>query len=302
MKPPPEDTLVKETKQLAARNGLELTGDLTFNEMGLDYRIAFAQDRQGLKWVLRIPRRDDLRAKIEHEARVLRFVKHQLRIQVPDWQVCTPHLIAYPLLDAPIALTYDAQTHVVTWHADPHCDDYIESLAQVLVDLHASPVPEAVSAKLLFSTPEQARAKILTDLARVKSEVGVSDEFERQLKTWVDNETLWPKFSSLIHGDLYAGHLTVDSSSRISGIIDWSEAEVTDPSIDFVGHLAALSPESLETLVSAYARRGGRVWPGMIRQIKARLVASPLRYALYAIQTGNPGHLAAAKSQLGGQT
>jgi hypothetical protein len=39
----------------------------------------------------------------------------------------------------------------------------------------------------------------------------------------------------------------------------------------------------------------------MIGQIKARLVASPLRYALYAIQSGNPDHLAAAKSQLGGQ-
>lgn len=296
---PNSQALVEETLQIAARHGLELTEELSFNEMGLDFRVAFAKDIRGQRWVLRIPRRSDLFPRIEHEAKILHFVKRRLHVQVPNWQVCTAELIAYPMLLDPVALTFDSETYAVTWHIDQHSENYVESLASLLVDLHASPVPEAMAEGISLSTSEMARTKLLADLERVKNEIGIGNELECQLRNWLEDDRMWPAFSVLVHGDLYAGHVTADSSSRITGVIDWSEAEIACPSIDFAGHLAAFGQESLEKLVVAYARLGGRTWPTMTEQIKARHAASPLRYGLFAITTGNQDHLAAAKAQLG---
>lgn len=297
----PSDTssLTLETLQLAARHGLNLESDPIFNEQGLDFRVAFARDDAGRRWVLRIPRRADMLPKIEGEARILDFVKHQIPAQVPDWQVCSSELIAYPLLTDDTALTFDAQTHAVTWNIDRHAREYITSLAELLAALHAAPVSGAVAAGIPCSTPETARAKVLDDLERVRLEIGMRKDFEHRWRSWLDDDRLWPDFSVLVHGDLYAGHVTVDARSRISGVIDWSEAEVSDPSIDFSGHLAAFGPQSLQELVSEYARAGGRTWATMVEQIENRHSASPIKYGLFALMSRDEEHLAAARAQLG---
>lgn len=294
-----ENNLATDSIKLATRYGINLVEEPSFNEMGLDFRIAFAKDINNTKWVLRIPRREDLFLKIEKEAKILNFVKSRIAVQVPEWKVCTKELVAYPMLLDSIALTFDSQTYDVTWHIDKHSDIYIESLANTLVSLHASSVDEATANGISYSTSSTIKTQLLADIERVKKEIGLGSELEAQLRTWINNEAIWPSFSVLVHGDLYAGHVTADSSSRITGIIDWSEAEITDPSIDFVGHLAVFGEESLEKLVSSYVLSGGRDWPGMIEQIKARHVASPLRYAIFALNTGSEEHLAAAKTQLG---
>jgi macrolide phosphotransferase len=240
-----------------------------------------------------------MRPKIEREARILDFVKHQIPAQVPDWQVCSAELIAYPRLTDDTALTFDAQTHAVTWNMAQHARAYITSLAPLLAALHRAPVSGAFAAGIPCSTPQQARAQVLDDLERVKSELGMRADLEGQWRRWIDDDRLWPDFSVLVHGDLYAGHVTVDASARISGVIDWSEAEVSDPSIDFTGHLAVFGPESLEALVSEYARAGGRTWATMVEQIEHRHSASPIKYGLFALVSRNEEHLAAARAQLG---
>ncbi len=69
---------------LAARHGLKLHGPLTVNELGLDYRIVIATVDDGRRWVLRIPRRAEVSAKVEPEARVLAMLKNRLPFAVPD--------------------------------------------------------------------------------------------------------------------------------------------------------------------------------------------------------------------------
>ncbi|PMR75824.1 macrolide 2'-phosphotransferase [Billgrantia endophytica] len=291
--------LVADTLALAARHGLHLAGDVTFNETGLDFRVGFATDTTGRRWVLRIPRRDDVQPKIEREARILDFVKHRLPVEVPDWQVLGPGLVAYPMLADPMALVFDAETHTVTWNIDPEAETYVVSLAEVLVALHASPVAEAVAAGIPDASPEEARVKVHQDLESVKREIGIGRELEERCRRWLDNDKLWPDFSVLTHGDLYVGHVTAAADARVSGVIDWTEAEISDPSIDFSGHLSAFSPESLERLVAAYELAGGRTWPAMVEHIKERHAASPIKYGVFAIVTGIEQHLAAAKAQLG---
>ena len=69
---------------LAARHGLKLHGPLTVNELGLDYRVVIATVDDGRRWVLRIPRRAEVSAKVEPEARVLAMLKKRLPFAVPE--------------------------------------------------------------------------------------------------------------------------------------------------------------------------------------------------------------------------
>ena len=89
---------------LAARHGLKLHGPLTVNELGLDYRIVIATVDDGRRWVLRIPRRAEVSAKVEPEARVLAMLKNRLPFAVPDWRVANAELVAYPMLEDSTAM------------------------------------------------------------------------------------------------------------------------------------------------------------------------------------------------------
>ena len=48
------------------------------NELGVDFRTAFATDEAGMAWVLRVPRRPDVLPRAENEARALRLLKGRL--------------------------------------------------------------------------------------------------------------------------------------------------------------------------------------------------------------------------------
>ena len=50
----------RDIQKLAERNGLFLSDEMSFNDMGIDFKVGFATDKDGTKWLLRIPRRPDL--------------------------------------------------------------------------------------------------------------------------------------------------------------------------------------------------------------------------------------------------
>lgn len=103
----------------------------------------------------------------------------------------------------------------------------------------------------------------------------------------------------MVHGDFYAGHILVDADEQVSGFIDWTEAEVSDPSVDFSGHLLGFGETGLRQLIDEYEAAGGRTWPAMFDHVRERAAASPVRYAVFALEIGDDGHLDAARAQLG---
>ncbi len=288
-----------EIRALAAKHGLALDGPLEINDMGLDFRVVIAKSERGAAWVLRIPRRADVLPRAEYEAKVLAFLEGKLPAAVPEWRVFTPELIAYPHLSDPTALSFDPATYAVTWHMDQNSPAYVTSLARVLVALHALAPPAVRTAGLTGLEPDEFRGAFEKDFYRVRETIGVGPELAKRLQAWIDDESSWPGFATLVHGDLYAGHLLVDKQGGVTGIIDWTEAKLGDPAVDFASHLQIFGRESLERLLREYERAGGRGWPRMPDQIEARLAAAPIRYGVFAIESGHAEHLAAAKTQLG---
>ncbi len=78
---------------------------------------------------------------------------------------------------------------------------------------------------------------------------------------WLDDDSSWPDFSVVVHGDLYVGHVLIDNTERVSGMIDWSEARVDDPAIDMAAHLMVFGEEGLAKLLLTYEAAGGSDGP-----------------------------------------
>ncbi|MFA5583642.1 MAG: macrolide 2'-phosphotransferase [Bacteriovoracaceae bacterium] len=283
--------------ELAARHNLPVQKIISTNELGLDFQTAIAEEEGGKRWILRIPRRCDLLSKIQKEKECLQFLKSKVSFDVPDWKISSQDLVAYPLLTDKPALEVNTTTQESTWNIDISSFDYSENFAYVLFELH-SVATQGSSLKVQSS--KEVRQEIIDEIDLVKSELELSNGLEVQWRAWVDDESYWPTFSVLNHGDLYAGHILVNSKGLITGIIDWSEMQVGDPSLDFVGHYVGLGEQHLDRTLEKYKRIGGKTWPRMKDHIIRRAAISSLKFAVFALTTGNDEYIQTAKGQLKG--
>lgn len=295
----PEPATERDVRALAARHGLDLEpGTVRFEEAGLDYRVAFAAaSGTGEQWVLRIPRRPDVAAKVAGERRILQFVRPRLAAAVPDWRIAGPELVAYPRLPGRPGLTLDAAGQPV-WHYDTASPEYARSLAELVASLHRLDTPAAAAAGVPAATPDQVRRRWAADLERVLGEFDVSAELVARWRAWLDDDGLWPRSTVLTHGELYPAHLLLDDGDRILSVLDWTTAGVGDPALDFMYQHLIAPPESFAATVRAYEELTGRHEPRLAARCEALVAAGPLNYALFALASGEPEHRAAAAVQL----
>ena len=293
------DQDAQSVADLAAASGLKIDPQsLTFNEIGLDFRVGFATAVDGTRWVLRLPRRTDVIARARKEARMLELVRSRLPLSVPDWQIFSDALIAYPMLPGNPGLTFDPATYEVTWYFDQASQLFPRTLGAAIAALHAIEADLLQEAGLPVFTPDQVRQKWLADLDQVRGRFEVMPDQWQSWQAWIADDSYWPDVTVPIHGDLYAGHVMVDEAGRATGIIDWTEGRVGDPAVDLVGHIRAFGEAALPALIEGYSSAGGRIWPQIAQHCSKLNSASPVNYALFALTTGDAGHMAAAQAQL----
>ncbi|ERJ58834.1 Mph(E)/Mph(G) family macrolide 2'-phosphotransferase [Sphingobacterium paucimobilis] len=290
---------IKDIQILALEHGLKISDDISINEMGIDFRVAFVKEVDGQNWVLRIPRRKDMIEQIQNESRILDLAKRNLSVHVPDWKIVSERLIAYPLLEDAPALTFDAVTHEISWNIDPNSVAYVRSLAKSLAELHRVASDDVRKSNLKIMEPNELRTETANRIQLVKSELGISETLESRYRRWLDNDLLWPDFTCFIHGDLYAGHVLTTKEGKVSGIIDWSTAHMGDPAMDFSGHLSVFGEDSLKLLITEYVKQGGTIWDKIYEQSIERAAAAPLAYGAFAIECNDDRHISAAKTALG---
>ncbi len=289
---------------LANRHGLTLDpATLRLDESGLDFQVAIASTQGTPSWLLRIPRRPDVRASAQREQTVLTLVRPYLPVQVPDWQIHTDELIAYPLLNGRPAGTIDPELQAYRWEIDAQNlpDAYLHSLGQTLAALHG--IEHRAVATVGLETPSIAtvRAAWSERMARVKAAYPVNSQLWNRWQLWLDNDTFWPEHTALIHGDLHPGHILVDAQGQVTGLIDWTEARVADPASDFAAHYRVFGRSSLEALLRQYAQGGGIVWPAMADHIVEYDSAFAVEVAEFADRSGLDDFTAMARQMLSTQ-
>ena len=293
---------MKQVIEIAKKHNLILKEEtMQFNESGLDFQVVFAQDESGMDWVLRLPRREDVMPRTRVEKQALDLVNQYVKyFQAPNWIIYTDELIAYKKLDGVPAGTIDHNIGNYVWEIDINNvpPSFHMSLGRVLAELHSIPNDKATEFGLIVQTPEEARKSMKQRMNNVKTKFGVGEKLWNRWQSWVNDDEMWPKKTGLIHGDVHAGHTMIDKEANVTGLIDWTEAKVTDISNDFVFNYKAFGEEGLEALIIAYKEAGGYYWPKMKEHIIELVAAYPVSIAEFAIISGAEEYVQMAKKAL----
>ncbi|WP_159786166.1 macrolide 2'-phosphotransferase [Sodalinema gerasimenkoae] len=287
---------------LAHRHGLKLDRTtLQLEESGLDFQVAIAQTQSRTSWLLRIPRRPDVLTSAQREQAILNLVRPHLTVQIPNWQIHTNELIAYPLLRGKPAGTIDPEQQAYRWEIDANNlpDTYLHSLGDALASLHR--IDQEALARAGLETPsiDAIRTDWSERMVKVKQVYSVNPPLWERWQCWLDNDTLWPPHTALIHGDLHPGHILVDQQAQVTGLIDWTEARVDDPASDFAAHYRVFGRNSLEALLYHYSQSGGQVWPAMADHIAEHNSAFAVDIAEFAERSGLDDFKVMARQVLG---
>ncbi|MCP2260568.1 macrolide phosphotransferase [Streptoalloteichus tenebrarius] len=296
-------TVVDDLLDATRDAGLSLLRETAeLDRSGWDYLVIHAVDTDGVPWVVRAPRRPEVAELMGPEGAVLDLVRPVLPVAAPDWRVRTPRFAAYPRLPGQIAATEDPDTLVHHWHLprERFGEEFVDQLARTLALLHRVDVEKATATGVPSGSPSDQREEIAERLERARAAVEVPERWWRYWQRWLRDDCLPPR-GVLVHGDPHPGHLLVEPSGRdvrLVGLLDWGDAQVGDPALDFCDVHAAFGDEALDRLLTRYERHGGLVWPGARRHIVAMATLRLANTALYGVNTGQPRFVAAARNRL----
>ncbi|MFA7249306.1 MAG: aminoglycoside phosphotransferase family protein [Dehalococcoidia bacterium] len=102
----------------------------------------------------------------------------------------------------------------------------------------------------------------------------------------------------LVHGDIQRAHLFGDAAGRLTGVIDFGEAMLADPALDFAGVLNDLGWSDLERVWAAYRAAGGRVDADAARRVRFYIAVAPIYRVLYGEAAEGPAERLAGIRQL----
>jgi aminoglycoside phosphotransferase (APT) family kinase protein len=203
-------------------------------DAGWDYKVLIVDDA----WVMRWPRHRLAVEEIEKEAELLPALAPLLPVHVPQFEYISrePWLVAYRLIPG-----------------NPLVDEDADGVRAFLDALHAVDV-ESVPAPRpdwLAEYREQA-----AEFRRVVLPLLDPDERALGEAVLAETETLTGFRPALTHSDLGPEHLLV-RDLKLSGVIDWGDARIGDPAIDYAW---LLNGPFADWDVDAELRRRARIY------------------------------------------
>ena len=181
-------------------------------------------------WIVRVPRRAEVREAIRFEARLLSELAPALPVPVPRFEVVEDtedvFFVAYRKLPG-------------------------EPLHEPLVPLAAE--LGRLLGELHGFRPTVEVQPYLDRIERFRREVLPLLEHEERRRAEAVLEQHRPSANrALVHGDLGPAHILHDGSS-VTGVIDWSDASLGDPALDFAWLLHGTSEPFAAALLDAYS-------------------------------------------------
>jgi aminoglycoside phosphotransferase (APT) family kinase protein len=215
-------------------------------------------------YVFRFPRRQVAVPLLETEARLLPFLAPRLPLPVP-----APTFLGRPTDEYPWPFAgyrmLPGRTACTAALTEADCAAAAVPLARFLAALHAVPAVEAVRHG---AGPDRfARLDLARQLPRARETLdqlvrrGLVDDpgpYAALLET--APATYAARADTVVHGDLYARHLLVDSANRLAGVIDWGDVHLGDPAADLAVALTFLPPAAQRDFRETYGAVEEGTW------------------------------------------
>ncbi len=205
-------------------------------------------------WIVRMPRRPEVRASLRQEVALLPTLAAALPVPVPQVEVLEDNDETLVVIHAKL----HGQTLSVALQSGPEASLACE-LGAFLAALHA--FPGGAEAGLGKPTAAELGAEREAFTVRFERVLPLLDASERPragalLESHRTNAQAFEP--AVVHGDLGPEHI-LSREGAVTGVIDWSDARMGDPAVDFGWPLHGPGETFAEPLLRAYAEHGGRV-------------------------------------------
>ena len=192
------------------------------------------------EFIFRIPRSHDGRFRLQKEVALVRLLSKHITTPVPRYEFVDrtngrpPSFAGYRRL---VGSPCTARNYRASW-----TDSLALDLGRFLFELHGFRPPSRATADVKRYSPEAwaGRFRRLHEEAKAFAyPLLTRSDREEAERTWaelhqaLDGADFAP---SLIHGDLMGGNILYDPvAQRLTGVIDWSDAKMSDPAYDLGG-------------------------------------------------------------------
>jgi aminoglycoside phosphotransferase (APT) family kinase protein len=238
------------------------------------FDVAFVQDAEHRRWVVRAPRTDVAGAEMDRTVGLLGLLGRRLPFAVPAPKGFVAleeggRAAVYPFLPG----------HNLDYSELPAGPGIAAELGRAIAALHNTDPAVYEEAGLPSYDADAYRTRRLAELDRAAESGRVPTTLLTRWESALEDVTLWRFAPTATHGDLTGDQVlavfTDDadaSTGKVRAITGWEDAKVADPADDFAALVADASPETVETVLEAYSHtRVER--PDANLLVRARLVA-----------------------------
>jgi len=232
--------------------------------------------------VFRFPKNEEARETLALEISVLDLARKYLDMPVPSFEQRTPDFAAYRMIAGDPLYRHD-----LLRLSEAAQDELAQQLATFLRQLHSIPVQELEKYGLPRATTEDTLMRIEQFYENVERELfpylmKMAKDWARQLFAPVLNSKLSMEYvPALIHNDLAPYHILYDKAGpRITGILDFGTARISDAARDLTAILLAYG--------ESFLKRMTRFYPAIDEALdRARFYAGllELEWALIGVRT-----------------
>jgi aminoglycoside phosphotransferase (APT) family kinase protein len=230
------------------------------------------------RWVVRVPRRPQVAAEVRAEIALLSELAPTLPVAVPE-----------PVAVGPPDAGWFAYRFIDGRPIQPGAA--VDEVAAFLSALHRFPVERAVELGLRSPDWQAALADRLDEFSSRVAPLLDPDERARALDRFAAFQSEPANFAfrpAVIHADLGPEHLLCGPDGRLVGVIDWTDAQVGDPALDFAWLLTGLGERFASDLLAAY---DGEVDESFRARVAFFHLLGPWHEVLYGVDFGLPNYV-----------
>ncbi|SER76619.1 Phosphotransferase enzyme family protein [Pedococcus cremeus] len=225
------------------------------SEEGQLFDVAFVQDTQHRRWVVRAPRTQAAGAQMDVTVALLGLLSRRLPFAVP-----TPKGFA-ALKEGGRAAVYPyLPGQNVRFEALPPGPGLAAELGRTIAHLHNADLQIFDEAGLPAYDPDTYRTRRLAELDRAAATGHVPTALLSRWERMLEDVSLWRFAPTPTHGDLTGDQVLAvfddeedAGTGRVRALTGWEDAKVADPADDFAALVRETPPEAFETVLEAYA-------------------------------------------------
>jgi macrolide phosphotransferase len=252
------------------------------------FEIAYVQDSQDRRWVVKAPRTPAAGAMLDDITALSSLLGRRLDVAMP---MVRGHA---PVAEGRAAVYLRVPGRPLDFAALP-AGPLAEAVGRTLAHIHNVERLVFEEAGRPSYDAESHRRRQLSELDRAAATGHVPTDLLTRWERLLEDVSLWRFAPSPVHGDFTGANVLASfddeqdaASGHVRGVLAWEESRIGDPADDFADLASRADPDTLDSVLESYSRsRVERPDAGLVRRARLAAEMTPLRTLLRALSSGD---------------